>query len=85
MTMIVPMLKEVVKAHFGGVEGVAKALNISPVSVYGWPDLVPPAAAMELEKLTRGALKVNPDTYIQDAKRKRKRSRVNRLKQLGRV
>jgi hypothetical protein len=50
-------------AHFGSKIAVARALNIGKAAVSKWPDKVPPLRAAQLEKLTNGELKFDPDSY----------------------
>lgn len=57
------MNKSVVIKYFGGVCKVAKALELRHSSVSQWPDLIPKGAALELEKLTNGALKCDLSLY----------------------
>lgn len=58
------MHKKTVIDYYGGPSAVAKALGITPASVSMWPDLIPKGRAYELERLTNGELKANPDLYI---------------------
>lgn len=56
------MTKAEVIAHFGSSIAVAKVLNgISPAGVRHWPEKVPRGRQFEIERLTDGALKVDPD------------------------
>jgi hypothetical protein len=57
------MLKREVIAHFEKPVHVARALNISRAAVAKWPDIIPKAAAYDLERLTGGALKFRPELY----------------------
>lgn len=43
------------------VGAVARALNIKSSAVSQWPEHIPRLRAYELERLTDGALKVDPD------------------------
>lgn len=61
------MKKQIVVEYFGGPSAVAKALNISPASVSQWPDLVPKWRAYQIEKITRGKLKLDPALYQKPA------------------
>lgn len=47
-----------VLAHFGTQEAVGNALGISQAAVAQWGDDVPMLRAYELERITRGKLKV---------------------------
>ena len=57
------MLKQNVLDHFGGTVAVAKKIGVSPAAVSSWGSIVPKGRAYELEKLTDGALKVDPKLY----------------------
>ncbi|MCE9870300.1 Cro/CI family transcriptional regulator [Hafnia alvei] len=57
------MKKEVVLSYFGGVGKTANALGIKHSSVSGWSELIPEGRAYQLEKITAGALTVNPSFY----------------------
>jgi len=46
---------------YGSVAKLADALNITPQAVYDWGDLVPRGRAFELQVLTRGELKAEPE------------------------
>lgn len=59
--------------YFRTMTGVARALCISQPAVSRWPDLIPKGAALELEKLTNGALKCDLEVYRRRP-RKNKRS-----------
>ncbi|CDI02492.1 DNA-binding transcriptional regulator for DicB; Qin prophage [Candidatus Competibacter denitrificans Run_A_D11] len=50
-------------AFFGNATATAEAAGISPSAVSQWGDLVPPATAAILEKLTNGALIFDPSAY----------------------
>lgn len=61
------MLKSDVLVHFNGkVNSVAKALGISQPSVSGWGERVPELRASQLDRITSGALKYNPENYQRD-------------------
>ncbi|GAB3215815.1 Cro/CI family transcriptional regulator [Pseudaeromonas pectinilytica] len=57
------MKKQSVIDHFGGVSEVAKALGIKHPAVCRWPDVIPELRARQLDELTNGSLKFNPDDY----------------------
>lgn len=58
------MRKSTVLAYYNDdAQKVADTLNISRAAVYMWKGLVPKVRAYELEKLTGGALKVDPSLY----------------------
>lgn len=67
------MNKSIAIELYGTGCAVALALGISPQAVSQWPELVPKGAALELEKLTNGALKCDLDLY-KGRQRKNKRS-----------
>lgn len=57
------MHKQTVLDTLGGVSSVARILGIKPASVSMWPAIIPKGRAYELEKLTKGKLKVDPSLY----------------------
>lgn len=58
------MLTKDAETHFGGRSGILRALNNRTKSaIYQWGDIVPLMAAMELEKLSEGAVKVDLTLY----------------------
>ena len=57
------MRKTEVLTHYGTQQRVADALGISQRAVSGWGETVPLARAFALERLTDGALKVDPTLY----------------------
>lgn len=62
------MKKRDVIAHFGSVGAVAAALKIKGAAVSQWGELVPVRRAYEIERLTKGVLKVEqPDSADQAA------------------
>lgn len=52
------MKKKTVIEHFGGVLATAKALGITSQSVSQWPEEIPELRAFQIERLTKGLLKV---------------------------
>ena len=52
-----------VKAHFGGAKATAAARGITRAAVYMWGDIVPKVRAYDVERITGGALKVDPSLY----------------------
>lgn len=53
---------------FGSKAEMARALGISRQSVTGWGDTVPELRAIQIEKLTGGAVKAPPmKPYLQDS------------------
>lgn len=57
------MNKSEVTQYFGGVCKTAEALGIRHSSVCQWRDIIPKGAALELEKITNGALKCDLSVY----------------------
>lgn len=57
------MLKQTVLDHFKTPSNVARALDISPAAVTKWGAVVPYFSAVEIERVTGGALKVCADMY----------------------
>ncbi|ABE56543.1 conserved hypothetical protein [Shewanella denitrificans OS217] len=47
-------------SYFGNKLKLAKALNVSKSAISQWGEDVPELRAYQIERLTRGALKVNP-------------------------
>jgi DNA-binding transcriptional regulator YdaS (Cro superfamily) len=58
------MLKTSVIQHFGSMSAVARALGIKKQAVQQWPELVPRGSAYQVEVVTAGALKVDPEVYL---------------------
>ncbi len=58
------MKKSDVIAYFGSMTKAGEALGITKSAISQWPDDIPPLRAYEIEKLTKGKLKVNfrPET-----------------------
>ncbi|AEG11079.1 hypothetical protein Sbal183_2498 [Shewanella baltica OS183] len=54
------MKTHVAVEYFNGKSKLARALGINPASVSQWGDEVPELRAYQIERLTDGALKVNP-------------------------
>lgn len=57
------MKKSDVISYFGGSCNTAKALGITHPSVSGWGEIIPQGRAYQIEKITKGKLKVNPKLY----------------------
>lgn len=57
------MYKSDVLAFFGGTLKTSKELGISSPSVSQWPKIIPARRAYELERITEGELKVDPELY----------------------
>ncbi|MBV1842220.1 Cro/CI family transcriptional regulator [Photobacterium ganghwense] len=55
------MLKAEVLKFFGGPKNTAEALGISPASVSQWGETIPLLRAYQVEQITNGALKREPD------------------------
>lgn len=52
--------------HFGTQAALAKALKISQASVAEWGEGIPWRRQLELERLTQGKLKHNPEDIPED-------------------
>ncbi|CAI0790238.1 Cro/CI family transcriptional regulator [Serratia liquefaciens] len=57
------MRKAEVISYFGGVVKTAEALGLKHPSVSGWPEIIPEGRAYQIENITKGKLKFNPDLY----------------------
>jgi DNA-binding transcriptional regulator YdaS (Cro superfamily) len=55
-------------SHFGNKLKLAKALNVSKSAVSQWGEDVPELRAYQIERLTRGALKVYPMIALDNPK-----------------
>jgi len=53
--------------HFGSVRELAEKLGVTDVAIYKWDEIIPKGRAYELEKLTKGKLKVDPTLYQKQA------------------
>lgn len=62
------MLKNLVLEHFGGTVKTAIALGVSHSAVCQWSIIVPEKQALKIERLTKGALKYNPELYLNNSK-----------------
>lgn len=52
-------------AHFGdSKQALADALGIKVPSVYEWGEYPPPLRQIQLEQITGGALKAEPDVFV---------------------
>lgn len=73
------MFKVDVIDFFGGrgaISEVARLIGVSHGAVSQWPELIPKGAALELEKITNGALKCDLSLYRE---RPRKNKRVQQV------
>lgn len=61
------MKKADVVNYFGNEVKVAKALGITKGAVNQWSDRIPLARAYQIEKITKGALKVDGDPLFKQA------------------
>ena len=61
------MLKSDVIKHFGGVGAVAVRLDIKSAAVSQWGEIIPEKQAYRIERLTNGALTVDPANYQKKA------------------
>lgn len=57
------MLKKTVIVHFSSVMKIAQLLGITHSAVCQWGCVIPKGRALELEKLTDGALKCDLNLY----------------------
>ncbi|HFO5673472.1 TPA: Cro/CI family transcriptional regulator [Escherichia coli] len=57
------MFKDDVLRYFKKKRLVAEALGISHVAVVRWKAVIPKLRAMELDEITNGELKYNPELY----------------------
>ncbi|EBL9222312.1 hypothetical protein DNS57_10835 [Salmonella enterica] len=57
----------------GAIKKISTILGISHSAVSQWPEIIPKGAALELEKITNGALKCDLSVY-KNRPRKNKRS-----------
>ncbi|HBB7092739.1 TPA: transcriptional regulator [Escherichia coli] len=57
------MFKDDVLRYFKKKRLVAEALGISHVAVVRWQAVIPKLRAMELDEITNGELKYNPELY----------------------
>lgn len=54
--------------HFGSQVKLATAIGVSQAAISKWPDDVPELRAYQIERLTDGALKVNPVVVLDNPK-----------------
>jgi hypothetical protein len=57
---------------YGSQRAIGRVLGITDQAVSAWPDLIPKGAALELEKLTNGALKCDLEVYRQRPRKNKK-------------
>lgn len=55
------MTKDQAVAHFGTQTLLAKALGLTQGTISLWPDYPPPIRQLQIERLTGGALRAEPD------------------------
>lgn len=55
------MLKAEAIEYFGSQKNLANALKVTQPSISQWTETVPPLRAYQLEKLTNGKLKAEPE------------------------
>ncbi|WP_354691049.1 Cro/CI family transcriptional regulator [Phytobacter sp. RSE-02] len=67
------MNKSIVVDFYGSQRAIATALGVSDQAVSNWGDVIPKGAALELEKITNGALICDLSLY---KGRQRKNKRV---------
>jgi transcriptional repressor of cell division inhibition gene dicB len=63
------MRKTKVIDHFGSLQAVADALDITVSAVSQWDDIVPEGSAYKIQVVTGGALRVDKSAYRNRAKR----------------
>lgn len=68
LTKGLQMKKKDVITFFGGTCKTAKALGIKHPSMCGWGYIIPKVRAYEIEKITKGKLKYNPELYRKNTK-----------------
>jgi DNA-binding transcriptional regulator YdaS (Cro superfamily) len=61
------MLKKDVVQHFGSQRAIAKALGLSESAISQWRDVIPEKDAFKIEKMTSGALRLEPSFYHRTA------------------
>ncbi|EIP3426490.1 helix-turn-helix domain-containing protein [Salmonella enterica] len=59
---------------YGTQRAVAVALRVSDQAVSAWPEIIPKGAALELEKITNGALKCDLSVYKNRPRKNKRRS-----------
>lgn len=64
---VYPLRKSDVIKHFGSIKAVADALNIKAPSVSEWRETIPKLRAYQIEKLTKGKLKVEDSEIYKQA------------------
>lgn len=57
------MLTSDVISYFGSQAEVARALSIGKAAVSKWGTRVPPLRAAQLQQMTKGKLRFDPDSY----------------------
>lgn len=67
------MRKEEAISFYGSQSALARALGIAQASVAGWADYPPGGRQLQIEKLTKGKLKAEPDC-MNPAKRDKARA-----------
>lgn len=71
------LTKDVIK-HFKGKAAVAAALGIEKPSVYGWGKIVPALRQIQLELITKGALKADPKVFERPTAQQRRPTATSR-------
>ncbi|EAU9424141.1 hypothetical protein EOI87_09950 [Salmonella enterica] len=59
---------------YGTQRAVAVALRVSDQAVSAWTEIIPKGAALELEKITNGALKCDLSVYKNRPRKNKRRS-----------
>jgi transcriptional repressor of cell division inhibition gene dicB len=66
------MKTETAIQHAGGVKALATLLGVTVSAISQWEGDVPPARQLQLQKLTKGKLKADPDCLARLLEPKRK-------------
>lgn len=62
------MKKSAAIDYFGSQAKLADAIGVSQAAISKWPEDVPELRAYQIERLTQGALKVNPVIVLDNPK-----------------
>lgn len=57
------MLKKAVREYFGSQHAISLALGLSDSAVSQWKEIIPEAAALKIERITKGKLKYQETLY----------------------
>ena len=70
------MNKSIVVDFYGSQRAVASALGLSDQAISNWGNTIPKGAALELEKITNGALKCDLSLYSEGPRRGRRKQQT---------